>query len=120
MLGYYWKELNKPIYELLGGLVNDKLRSYTYLYPKKSDKFNVYSEANLAAERANEYIEKGFTAVKFDPVGSYTALDPRQLSLEELIKIENFVKIIHNSLKNKSDILIGTHGPNDNVFGNQD
>ena len=25
------KELNKPIYELLGGLVNNKLRSYTYL-----------------------------------------------------------------------------------------
>ena len=104
------KELNKPIYELLGGLVHAKLRSYTYLYPKKSDKQNVYEDANLAAERANEYAEKGFTAVKFDPVGSYTPLDPRQLTLEELVKIENFVKIIHNSLKNKSDILIGTHG----------
>ena len=104
------KELNKPIYELLGGLVNNKLRTYTYLYPKKSDKLDVYKNANLAAERANEYIEKGFTAVKFDPVGPYTPLDPRQLSLEELIKIENFVKTIHDSIKNKSDILIGTHG----------
>ena len=90
------KELNKPIYELLGGLVNNKLRSYTYLYPKKSDKVDVYKDASLASERANEYIEKGFTAVKFDPVGSYTPLDPRQLTLEELIKIENFVKIIHD------------------------
>jgi len=104
------KELNKPIYELLGGLVHSKLRSYTYLYPKKSDKFNVYENSNLAAERANEYIEKGFTAVKFDPVGSYTPLDPRELTLEELIKVENFVKTIHDSVKNKSDILIGTHG----------
>jgi len=104
------KEVNKPIYELLGGQVHDKLRSYTYLYPKKSDKVNVYEDADLAAERANEYIEKGFTAFKFDPVGSYTPLDPRQLSLEDLIKVENFVKTIHNSVKNKSDILIGTHG----------
>ena len=104
------KELNKPIYELLGGQVHKKLRSYTYLYPKKSDKVNIYEDANLAAERANEYIEKGFTAFKFDPVGSYSPLDPREISLEELIKIENFVKTIHDSVNKKSDILIGTHG----------
>jgi len=104
------KELGKPIYELLGGQVHKKLRAYTYLYPKKTDKKNVYTDAELASERANEYIEKGFTAIKFDPVGEYTPLDPRQLSLEELVKIENFVKTIHTSIKNKSDILIGTHG----------
>ena len=104
------KELGKPIYEILGGQVHSNLRTYTYLYPKKSDKTNVYSDANLAAERANEYIEKGFSAVKFDPVGTYTPLDPRQLSLEELIKVENFVNTIFTSLKNKCDLLIGTHG----------
>ena len=104
------KELGKPIYELLGGQVHKKLRSYTYLYPKKSDKMNVYTNAGLAAERANEYIEKGFTAVKFDPVGSYTPLDPRNLSLEDLVKVENFVETIHLSVKNKCDLLIGTHG----------
>ena len=95
------KELDKPVYELLGGQVHNKLRSYTYLYPKKSDKVNVYTNADLAAERANEYIEKGFTAVKFDPVGTYTPLDPRQLSLEELIKVENFVETIHIAVKKK-------------------
>ena len=104
------KELGKPIYELLGGQVHSKLRSYTYLYPKKSDKADVYTNASLAAERAGEYIEKGFTAVKFDPVGAYTPLDPRQLSLEDLIRIEDFVKTIHDSVKNKCDLLIGTHG----------
>ena len=87
------KELGKPIYELLGGQVHKKLRSYTYLYPKKSDKKNIYSNAELAAERANEYIEEGFTAVKFDPVGKYTPLDPRQLSLEDLIKVENLLRL---------------------------
>ena len=104
------KELNKPIYELLGGQVHKKLRSYTYLYPKKSDKTDVYTNATLASERAQEYNEKGFTAVKFDPVGVYTPLDPRQLSLEDLIKVENFVETIHSVTKNKCDLLIGTHG----------
>ncbi len=104
------KELGKPIYELLGGQVHKKLRSYTYLYPKKKDKTDVYSDANLAAERAIEYIENGFTAIKFDPVGAYTPLDPRQLSFEDLIKIEDFVKTIHDATKKKCDLLIGTHG----------
>ena len=104
------KELGKPIYELLGGQVHNKLRSYTYLYPNKSDKTNVYTDANLAAERANEYIVKGFTAIKFDPVGAYTPLDPRQLSMEDFFKAENFVRVIRDSVKNKCDLLIGTHG----------
>jgi galactonate dehydratase len=104
------KELGKPIYELLGGQIHNKLRTYTYLYPKKSDKLNVYANAELAGERANEYIEKGFTAVKFDPVGSYTPLDPRQLFLEDLARVEEFVRTIHNSVNNKCDLLIGTHG----------
>ncbi len=104
------KDLGKPIYELLGGQVHKKLRSYTYLYPESFDKSDVYSDPNLAAERANEYIEKGFTAIKFDPVGAYTPLDPRQLSLEDLIKVENFVETIHKSVKNKCDLMIGTHG----------
>ena len=104
------KELNKPIYELLGGQVHKKLRSYTYLYPKQSDTADVYTDASLAAERAQEYNEKGFTAVKFDPVGQYTPLDPRQLYLEDLAKVESFVKTIHSVTKNKCDLLIGTHG----------
>ena len=104
------KELCKPVYELLGGQVHNKLRSYTYLYPEKNDTTDIYTNAGLAAERANEYIEKGFTAIKFDPVGPYTPLDPRHLTLEELIKAENFVETIHRSIKSKCDILIGTHG----------
>ena len=48
------KDLNKPIYELLGGLVREKLRSYTYLYPSKEDKKSVYEDPELAAARALE------------------------------------------------------------------
>ena len=104
------KELNKPVYELLGGQVHERLRSYTYLYPRESDKTDVYSDPDLAAERAAEYVQQGFTAVKFDPVGPYSAFDPRQLSLEALDRAEEFAKNMREAVGRKCDLLIGTHG----------
>ena len=104
------KDLNKPIYELLGGRVREKLRSYTYLYPSVEDKKSVYEDPELAAERALEYIELGFTAIKFDPVGPYTIHDPRQLSLKSLSLSEKFLASIRNAVGDKCDILFGTHG----------
>ena len=104
------KELNKPVYELLGGQVHEKLRSYTYLYPRGSDTVNVYLDPDLAAERAIHYVEQGFTAVKFDPVGPYSAFDPRQLNLEALDRSEKFVKTIRDAVGSRCDMLFGTHG----------
>lgn len=104
------KELDKPVYELLGGQVWERLRSYTYLYPKESDKASVYSDPELAAQRALEYVEMGFTAVKFDPVGAYTAFDPRQLSLEALEQSEKFVATLREAVGSSCDLLFGTHG----------
>jgi len=116
------KELNRPVYELLGGRVHEKLRTYTYLYPDKpkdssvisnyplDDEDSVYTNPDLAAEVAVKYVEQGFTAVKFDPVGPYTAFDPRQLSLEAMDRTEVFVKQIRKAVGNQCDLLIGTHG----------
>lgn len=104
------KELNRPIYDLLGGQIHERLRSYTYIYPQPSDLSDVYADPDLAAERASEYADQGFTAVKFDPVGPYTAFDPRQLSLEALDRSEQFVKRIREAVGNRCDLLFGTHG----------
>ncbi len=104
------KELNKPVYELLGGQVHEKLRSYTYIYTEENDKTDVYHDAELSAERAAKYVQQGFTAVKFDPVGPYSAFDPRQLSLEALDLSEKFVKLIREAVGSKCDLLFGTHG----------
>ncbi|MBE7469025.1 MAG: mandelate racemase/muconate lactonizing enzyme family protein [Anaerolineae bacterium] len=104
------KALNKPIYELMGGQVHAKLRSYTYLYPTETDLTNVYHDPELAAIRAAEYAQKGFTAVKFDPVGPYSAFDPRQLSLEALDHTETFVKTVREAVGGRCDLLLGTHG----------
>jgi 2-dehydro-3-deoxyphosphogalactonate aldolase len=104
------KALDRPVYELLGGQVHEKLRSYTYLYPQKSDATDVYKDPHLAAERAVEYMQQGFSAVKFDPVGPYSAFDPRQLSLEALEHAEKFVKTVREAVGNRCDLLFGTHG----------
>ena len=104
------KELDKPVYALLGGQIHEKLRTYTYLYPQEGDKTNVYHDPELAAERAAEYAKLGFSALKFDPVGPYSAYDPRQLSLEALEHAEKFVQCVRDAVGSQCDLLIGTHG----------
>jgi galactonate dehydratase len=86
------KAVDKPVYELLGGRVHERLRSYTYLYaPADVDAYaytdegnKVYYDPDAAAERALHYVNLGFTAVKFDPAGPYTAFDPHMPSLERM------------------------------------
>jgi 2-dehydro-3-deoxyphosphogalactonate aldolase len=104
------KELGKPVYELLGGRVHERLRSYTYLYPRDGDDRAVYEDAEMAAERAVEYMDLGFTAVKFDPVGPYGAFDPRQLSPQTLDRTERFVRTLRTAVGPGCDLLFGTHG----------
>ena len=104
------KDVNKPVYKLLGGQVHEKLRSYTYIYPKPGDKTDVYADPFLAAERAVEYLAMGFTALKFDPAGPYSAYDGRQLSLTELDRSETFVRMLREAVGTKADLLFGTHG----------
>jgi 2-dehydro-3-deoxyphosphogalactonate aldolase len=104
------KETNQPVYNLLGGKVRDRVRSYTYIYPAPGADNSVYSNADISCERAATYIKEGFTALKFDPVGPYSAFDPRQLSLEMLDFTEKFVKQLRDAVGNKVDLLFGTHG----------
>ena len=109
------KAVGKPVYELLGGKVHEKLRTYTYLYPKTETNDtmhgpNVYNDPDLAAEVAAEYVAQGFTAIKFDPSGPYSAFDPRQPSLEAIEGSELFCKRIREAVGSKADLLFGTHG----------
>lgn len=106
------KAVGKPAYELLGGRVHERLRSYTYIYPDMSrgQTAAIYHDADQSAERAVEYVAKGFTALKFDPAGAYSAFDPRQPSLEALERSELFMKRLRQAVGTKADLLFGTHG----------
>ncbi len=104
------KEANQPVYNLLGGRVHERLRSYTYIYARPGDKVDVYQDPDLSAERAVELVKQGFTAIKFDPAGPYTAFDGRQLSLPALDLCERFVRQLREAVGSKADLLFGTHG----------
>ena len=108
------KETAKPVYELLGGRVHERLRTYTYLYPSGGlDAYAddpVYSDPDAAAAKAVEEVERGFTAVKFDPAGPYSVFDGRQPTLEALDRSEKMVRTVREAVGTRADILFGTHG----------
>ena len=104
------KEAGQPVYRLMGGQVHERLRAYTYIYPRAGDKTDVYHDPDLAATRAAEYLAQGFTALKFDPAGPYSAFDGRQLSLDALHLSERFARQLREAVGSRADLLFGTHG----------
>ncbi len=104
------KAAGKPVYELMGGLVHEKLRAYTYLYPKNAAGDFDFNDPDLAAECAVAMVEQGFTAVKFDPAGPYTAYSGHQLSMGVLARCETFCRKVREAVGDKADLLFGTHG----------
>lgn len=111
------KEAGKPVYKLLGGRVHEALRSYTYLYPEEGSVHtedaaprNVYNDPDMAAECALSYVDQGFTAVKLDPAGPYTAFDGHQPRLVDIDLSARMVGAIRNAVGTRADILFGTHG----------
>lgn len=104
------KEADQPVYQLLGGRVHERLRSYTYIYARPGDATDVYLDADLAATRATEYLRQGFTALKFDPAGPYSAFDGRHLRLSDLDRCERFCRQLRAAVGNEADLLFGTHG----------
>jgi L-alanine-DL-glutamate epimerase-like enolase superfamily enzyme len=108
------KETGKPVYELLGGRVHEKLRAYTYLYPPVGvDVYAddpVYNDPDAAAEAAVREVERGFTGVKFDPAGRYSVFDGRQPALHAMDLSVKMVRAVREAIGTRADILFGTHG----------
>lgn len=104
------KALGKPVYDLLGGQVHERIRTYTYIYPTAKQDESIYWNAEASAERAAHYAKLGFTGIKFDPAAPYSVFDPRQPSQESLALCEKFVRLIREAVGTKADLLFGTHG----------
>lgn len=112
------KAANKPVHQMLGGKLHEKLRSYTYLYADGNSVYpdetgetkNVYNDPELAAKAALKCLGEGFDAIKFDPAGPYTIYDghmPRQSDIELSAKM---CAAVREAVGTKADILFGTHG----------
>jgi len=111
------KEAGKPVHKLLGGRVHERLRAYTYLYPREGSVHteeaapeNVYNTPALAAECASAYVAEGFTAVKLDPAGPYTVHDGHQPRLADIDLSVRMLAAVREAVGGRADILFGTHG----------
>jgi 2-dehydro-3-deoxyphosphogalactonate aldolase len=99
------KCLGQPIYNLLGGKCRSKIRTYTYLVQG----WKAGEPPEKAAEAALAHVERGFTALKLDPIPP-SLPQPREIDLEELAYTEAVLGAIRSAVGNRCDLLIGTHG----------
>ena len=105
------KAHERPVYALLGGLMNERIRSYSYLYPLAHHDLNTFwNDPQMTAESAAKMVEQGFTAVKFDPAGPYTVRGGHQPSLSDIERSVTICQRIRETVGNRADILFGTHG----------
>ena len=94
------KKLGVPVYQLLGGKVHDKVRIYVngwFAGAKEPDEFG---------EKAKIAVQRGVTAMKWDPFGK-NYLD---ISNKELDKALRCVAAVREAVGNEVDLLIEGHG----------
>ena len=98
------KALNQPIYRLLGGVKNEKIRAYTYLYT-----WSFGMPPEKAGPEALKLVEQGFTLFKLDPLRPISP-QPREISLKELRYADEVFKSLRDAVSDDCDIGCGTHG----------
>lgn len=105
------KARERPVYALLGGNMNERIRAYTYLYPQADhDISSFWSSPEMAAQSAVAAVNKGYTAVKFDPAGPYTIRGGHMPAMSDITLSVEFCKAIRGAVGDKADLLFGTHG----------
>ncbi|MEM1273850.1 MAG: mandelate racemase/muconate lactonizing enzyme family protein [Pseudomonadota bacterium] len=105
------KARDRPVWALLGGRMNDRLRAYTYLYPMPHHPLPAFwIDPDMAAETAAALVGEGWTAVKFDPAGPYTMRGGHMPALSDIETSIAFCKAIRGAVGTKADLLFGTHG----------
>ena len=92
--------LGKPVYQLLGGAVRDRIKAYAngwYTVERTPNKFH---------QAAKRVIEKGYRALKLDPFGAgFYELDRAEKS-----KAVALVEAVRDAVGPDSEILIEMHG----------
>ncbi len=105
------KDRDRPVWALMGGRMNDRVRAYTYLYPMDKHPLPAFwGDADMAAEAALDLVGKGWTALKFDPAGPYTIRGGHQPSLFDIETSAAFCATLRKAVGPRTDLLFGTHG----------
>ena len=105
------KQFDCPAWQLLGGKINERVRAYSYLYPLKHHNLHEFwTSPEMAAQSAISLIDRGYTAVKFDPAGPYTMRGGHMPAMTDIKLSVEFCRAIREAIGEKADILFGTHG----------
>ena len=106
------KDRDRPVHALIGGKLNDRIRAYTYLYPTRPTHTlpDFWVDAAMAAESALDMVNKGYTAVKFDPAGPYTIRSGHMPAMRDISRSIEFCAAIRAAVGDRADLLFGTHG----------
>ncbi|MBE0454518.1 MAG: mandelate racemase/muconate lactonizing enzyme family protein [Roseovarius sp.] len=105
------KARGRPVWALLGGRMNDRIRAYTYLYPlPHHDLTTFWTSPEMAAESALDCVNRGYTAIKFDPAGPYTIRGGHMPAMADISVSVAFCHAIHEVVGDRADLLFGTHG----------
>ncbi|MFP4274949.1 MAG: mandelate racemase/muconate lactonizing enzyme family protein [Paracoccaceae bacterium] len=105
------KDRGRPVWALLGGRMNDRIRAYSYLYPLPGHALpDFWISPEMAAESALALVEQGYTAVKFDPAGPYTIRGGHQPALSDISRSIAFCEAVRDAVGDRADLLFGTHG----------
>ena len=105
------KARERPVWALIGGRMNERIRAYTYLNPlPHHDIHEFWASPEMAAESAADCLARGYTAVKFDPAGPYTIRGGHQPAMSDIATSIAMTRAVREVLGDKADILFGTHG----------
>ncbi len=105
------KDRDCPVWALMGGRMNDRVRAYTYLYPEpQHDPVGFWIDADAHGEAAAARVAEGWTAVKFDPAGPYTIRGGHAPALADIALSQAMCAAIRAAVGTRADLLFGTHG----------
>ena len=91
------KDLGRPVYELLGGAVRDKVRMYTHFGGDTPE---------AAVKSAMSKVEKGWTAIKTVPMPRTNILDGPKV----VRQAAEIVKAVREAIGDEIDLLLDFHG----------
>lgn len=109
------KAVGKPVYQLLGGAVRERVRMYDHLGGGQMDALYLQDTAQMMAERACQSVAAGYSAIK-------ALVVPRTLPLDgaaPLRHAEALMAALRNAVGPAVDIMVDLHGRTTPVMGIQ-
>jgi galactonate dehydratase len=93
------KSFGRPVHELLGGRVRDRVRAYANGW------YRTERTPEAVAEQAREVVARGYTALKFDPFGAAWRVQDRE---DEDLSIA-IVQAVREAVGPQVDLMIEAH-----------